>query len=61
MESELVAESVKQGHERWIKGEGKKGARKETTMRKFTFEVSGVDNILKLKSDDFKDNWDKLK
>lgn len=61
IESKLVAQSVKEGYDLWIHGEGKKGKRKDTTMRKFTFENSKYDNILCLKSEEYKNKWDKLK
>lgn len=61
IESELVAKSVKDGHDLWLNTEGKYGRHQETTMRKFTFNTSKYDNILCLKGEDFKDKWDKLK
>ena len=61
VESELLAKSVKNGHDLWLNTEEKHGKRQETTMRKFTFNVSKYDNILCLKGEDFKDRWDKLK
>ena len=61
VESKLVAKSVAEGYKLWIQNDGKNGKRQETTMRKFTFNSSKYDNILCLKEEDFKDNWDKLK
>ena len=61
VESNLIAQSMKEGYQQWIQQEGKKGKRKETTMRKFAFDISGVNNVLKLKSKDYKEKWDKLK
>ena len=43
----------------WLNEEGKN--HKDTSMRKFTFDVLGVDNVRGLKSEDFKSRWDKLK
>lgn len=60
VESALVAQSMKLGYQLWINGGGN-GKRHETTMRKFTFDVTGVNNVLGLKSEDFKNKWDKLK
>ena len=61
VESKLVAKSVAEGYKLWIQNDGKNGKRQETTMRKFTFNSSKYDNILCLKAEDFKVNWDKLK
>ena len=61
VESKLVAKSVAEGYKLWIQNDGKNGKRQETPMRKFTFNSSKYDNILCLKAEDFKDNWDKLK
>ena len=61
VESELIAKSVKIGHDLWLNTEGKHGKRQETTMRKFTFNTSEYDNVLGLNGEDYKDNWDKLK
>lgn len=61
VESELIAESMQKGYQQWIQEEGKKEKRHETTMRKFAFDVLSVNNVLGLKSDDYKDKWEKLK
>ena len=61
VESKLVAKSVTEGYKLWIQNDGKNGKHQETPMRKFTFNSSKYDNILCLKAEDFKDNWDKLK
>ena len=61
VESTIIAESMKKGYQQWIQEEGKKDKRHETTMRKFAFDVSGVNNVLGLKSVDYKNRWDKLK
>lgn len=61
VESELIAESMQKGYQQWIQEEVKKDKRHETTMRKFAFDVSGVNNVLGLKSVDYKNRWDKLK
>lgn len=61
VESNIIAESMQKGYQLWIQEEGKKDKRHETTMRKFAFDTSRVNNILGLKSDDYKDQWDKLK
>ena len=61
IESELLAKSVKDGHDLWLHTEGKHGKRQETTMRKFTFNTSQYDNVYELQGEDFKDKWDKLK
>ena len=61
VESAQIAESMTKGYQQWIQEEGKKDKRHETTMRKFAFDVSGVNNVLGLKSEDYKDKWDKLK
>lgn len=61
VESALIAESMKKGYQQWLQEKGKKEKRHETTMRKFAFDVLGVNNVLGLKSDDYKDKWEKLK
>lgn len=61
VESELIADSMQKGYQQWLQEEGKKEKRHETTMRKFTFDVLGVNNVLGLKSYDYKDKWEKLK
>ena len=60
VESELIADSMQKGYQQWLQEEGKK-KRHETTMRKFAFDVLGVNNVLGLKSYDYKDKWEKLK
>ena len=59
IESKYIAESLSKGYQMWLNEEGKN--RKDTSMRKFTFDIQGVDNIRGLKSEDFKSKWDKLK
>lgn len=59
IESKYIAESLSKGYQMWLNKEGKN--HKDTTMRKFAFDVQGVDNIRGLKSVDFKSKWDKLK
>ena len=61
VESELIADSMQKGYQQWLQEEGKKEKRHETTMRKFAFDVLGVNNVLGLKSYDYKDKWEKLK
>lgn len=61
VESELIADSMQKGYQQWLQEEGKKEKRHETTMRKFAFDVLGVNNVLELKSYDYKDKWEKLK
>ncbi len=61
IESDKIAKSIKEGHKQWLRAEGKADKRHETSMRKFVFDVTGVNNILDLKSQDYKDRWDKLK
>lgn len=61
VESELIANSMQKGYQQWLQEEGKKEKRHETTMRKFAFDVLGVNNVLGLKSYDYKDKWEKLK
>ena len=52
---------MQKGYQQWLQEEGKKEKRHETTMRKFAFDVLGVNNVLGLKSYDYKDKWEKLK
>lgn len=59
IESKYIAESLSKGYQMWLNEEGKN--RKDTSMRKFTFDVQGVENISGLKAEDFKSKWDKLK
>lgn len=61
VESELIADNMQKGYQQWLQEEGKKEKRHETTMRKFAFDVLGVNNVLGLKSYDYKDKWEKLK
>ncbi|MDO4608701.1 MAG: hypothetical protein Q4B40_05880 [Clostridia bacterium] len=61
IESDLIAKSMKKGYQQWIQEEGKADKRHETPMRKFAFDVTGVNNILGLNSQDYKNKWDKLK
>ena len=61
VESELIAESMREGYKRWITGDKTGKKRHETSMRKFTFEISEYSNCLGLKYEDFESNWDKLK
>ena len=62
IESKYIAESITQGHKEWLATKGKGGKEhKDISMRKFTFDVKGVQNIRGLKSEDFKSRWDKLK
>lgn len=61
VESALIAESVRKGHNLWLGEDGKNGKHKDTSMRKFTFNTSKYNNILKLNYEDYKDKWDKLK
>lgn len=61
LESKLIAESMKKGYKAWILGDKTGKKRHETSMRKFSFKTSPTNNILNLKSEDFKDRWDKLK
>ena len=61
VESELIANNMQKGYQQWLQEEGKKEKRHETTMRKFAFDVLGVNNVLGLKSYDYKDKWEKLK
>lgn len=61
VESKLVAESVRVSHANWLNTPGKYGQpHNDTTMRKFGFGPIR-DNVLGLKADDFKSNWDCLK
>lgn len=61
VESDLIAESMREGYKRWITDDKTGEKRHETTMRKFAFEVSEYNNCLGLKDVDFKSRWDKLK
>lgn len=61
VESNLIAESMQKGYQLWIQEEGKKDKRHETTMRKFAFDASKVNNFLALQQEDYKDKWDKLR
>ena len=61
VESELIADNMQKGYQQWLQEEGKKEKSHETTMRKFAFDVLGVNNVLGLKSYDYKDKWEKLK
>lgn len=61
VESKLVAISVKQSHQKWLDTPGRNGQKhKDTSMRKFGFDASR-DNVLGLRSEDYKSNWDCLK
>jgi len=62
VESNIVAESMRIGYEKWISTTGKNNKKhKDTSMRKFSFDVDGVSNIFNLCSEDYKSKWDKLK
>ena len=61
MESKFVAESIKKSHQDFLSKKKKDGTpTKDTRIRKFSFVIDKY-NPLSLKSEDFKDKWDKLK